>query len=100
MAVKVKERKGAWWIYVDYKGRRKAKRIGVGKAAKKAADLAAIQIQAKLASGDVSVFGDTRKPEQTFQEFAERWLATDVALRLKPATQENYRTGLVKHWFP
>jgi len=44
MAVKVRERKGAWWLFVDYKGRRKARRVGVGKEGKKAAQTAAEQI--------------------------------------------------------
>src|SRR5262245_17687308 len=100
MGVKVKEWKGAWWLQINHQGRRKSKRVGVGKAAKKAAELAAVQIQAKLASGDSSVFADTRRREQTFREFAEQWLATEIALRLKPATQENYRMALTRHWLP
>ena len=51
MAVKVRERRGAWWIFVDHQGKRKARRVGVGKDAKKSADLAAIKIRARLAVG-------------------------------------------------
>jgi len=54
MAVKVRERKGAWWVVIDHRGRRKSKRVGVGKQAKRAAQAAAEKIQAKLALGDFS----------------------------------------------
>ncbi len=33
MAVKVKQHKGAWWIFIDHHGKRKAKRIGSSKRA-------------------------------------------------------------------
>ena len=51
MAVKIRQRKGAWWIFIDHQGMRKAKRVGVGEPGKKAAKLAAQQIQARLALG-------------------------------------------------
>jgi integrase len=54
MAVKVRERKGAWWVFVDHRGRRKAKRVGVGRTGKRAAETAAEQIQARLTLGDWS----------------------------------------------
>ncbi len=37
MGVKIRQWKGAWWIFIDHQGMRKAKRIGVGEPAKKAA---------------------------------------------------------------
>ena len=51
MGVKIRQWKGAWWIFIDHQGMRKAKRIGVGEPAKKAAKQAAQQIQARLALG-------------------------------------------------
>jgi hypothetical protein len=30
MAVKVKAWKGAWWIFIDHRGQRKAKGVGAG----------------------------------------------------------------------
>ena len=44
MGVKVKTWKGAWWLFIDHEGQRKARRVGVGKPGKKAADLAATKI--------------------------------------------------------
>jgi integrase len=54
MGVKIKEWKGAWWLFIDHQGKRKAKRVGIGKTGKKAADQAAVQIQARLAEGDIT----------------------------------------------
>ena len=91
MAVKVRERKGAWWLYVDHKGRRKAKCVGVGPRAKKAATAAAEKIQAKLALGDLSVFEDNRTPAVTLREHVDNWLKDYVAVHLKAGTEEKYR---------
>ena len=38
VGVKVRQWKGAWWVFVDHKRQRKAKRIGVGAAGKRAAE--------------------------------------------------------------
>ncbi|MBI3455457.1 MAG: site-specific integrase [Candidatus Rokubacteria bacterium] len=100
MAVKVRDRKGAWWLFVDYKGRRKAKRVGVGPAAKRAAHTAAEKIAARLALGDTSPLDETREKPTTFAEHAESWLKSYVAVQLKPSTQDMYETALRKHWTP
>lgn len=51
MGVTIREWKGAWWIFINDHGTRKAKRIGTGAVGKKAAKQAAEQIQARLALG-------------------------------------------------
>jgi integrase len=96
----VKVWKGAWWLFIDHKGRRKSRRVGTGNPGKKAANLAAVQIQAKLASGDASVFEETRAKALTLQECAEGWLKNYVGVQRKPGTAEKYDMILRKHWFP
>ncbi len=54
MGVKYRERGGAWWIFVNHRGRRKAKRIGPGEAGKKAAKEAARAEKAAAEGGDAS----------------------------------------------
>lgn len=100
MGVQVKEWKGAWWIFVNHKGRRKAKRIGKGEEGEKAATAAAEKIQARLVLGDLSPLEKPRPREITLREYGHQWLATDVALRLKPATEEKYTTVLRKYRLP
>jgi hypothetical protein len=38
--------------------------------------------------------------EVTLEECRRQWLATDVALWLKPVTAEKYAAILCKHWLP
>jgi len=101
MAVKVRERKGAWWLFIDFNGTRKAKRVGVGKAGKKAADLAAIKIQARLAEGDTTPLAEHRnRPVMTLQAYATEWLDTHAAQACKFSTARIYDVNLKRHVFP
>ena len=104
MGVKVRERRGAWWLYVDHKGRRKAKRVGKGKEGKKAAELAAVKIQAKLAEGDISIFEEQPGPPTaapTFAVVAEEWLRKYPALHaIRSGTLALYRSFTEKHLIP
>jgi hypothetical protein len=100
MGVQVKAWKGAWWIFVNHKGHRKAKRVGTGKEGHRVAIAAAEKIQARLVLGDLSLLEAAKPQEITLREYAEQWLATDVALRQKPGTVETYRGMLRNHWLP
>jgi integrase len=102
MGVKVREHRGAWWLFIDWQGRRKAKRVGEGKQAKKAADLAKTQLQAKLALGDASVFAERETvPAVTFGTLADEWLEKYPAIHaVAPTTMENYRSFTIQHLVP
>jgi integrase len=100
MGVKVRERDGAWWLFVDHQGRRKAKRVGTGKTGKKAADAAAVQIAAKLASGDPTVFAAPVSPAPTLRVYAQRWLTETIAPHRKQRTEDYYRRMLDCHLLP
>lgn len=97
MGVKVKERDGAWWIYINHQGKRKAKRIGEGDAGKKAAKAAAEKIQAKLALGDVGIFESTTpaKVAPTFETLAWEWERL-TSPRWKQGTVITYE-GAIRH---
>ena len=88
-----------WWLFIDYKGRRKARRVGIGKVGMRAAKAAAEKIQAKLALGDTALLDDRRATAPSLTEFAEGWLK-HVAAQRKPGTAEKYEAILRKHWFP
>jgi hypothetical protein len=100
MGVQIREWKGASWIFVNRQGQRKAKRVGTGKECQKAALAAVEKIQARLVLGDLSLFEKPRPRESTPGDYAARWLATDVALRLKPGTIEKYGDLLRNHRLP
>jgi integrase len=100
MGVKVREWKGAWWLFVDHQGRRKAKRLGVGKAGKKSAELAAIKLQARLAEGDSAVFAEVQNVP-TFRQAADQWLTAHASLaQIRESTHAEYARALRLYGFP
>src|SRR5260221_3273874 len=96
MAVKVKQHKGAWWVFIDHKGKRKAKRIG---ASKRAAEQVAEKIQAKIALGQFEMAEEKEKPP-TLTAYAEQWLQTYAAVYCKPGTLNRYTRGYRLHVAP
>src|SRR5262245_19682977 len=105
MGVKVREKpkgSGVWWLFINHQGHRKARRVGDGKAGRKAADLAAVQLRAKLAEGDVSVLKPSTPAPivPTLREYSERWLSETIAPHRKPRTEQYYRAVLLRHIWP
>ncbi|MDF0674336.1 MAG: site-specific integrase [Nitrospira sp.] len=96
MGVKIREWKGAWWVFINHQGTRKAKRIGTGESGKKAAKQVAQQIQARLALGQAALPERTRV---TLQEYAARWLAHIRQVR-KHTTHEDYQKRLDRWLLP
>ena len=98
--MKVREkRKGSrvWWLFIDYQGRRKARRVGD----RKAAELAAIKIRARLAEGDATVLAPAPASSvPTLAEYSERWLTEAIAPHRKPRTEDYYRKILDHHLLP
>lgn len=88
MGVKVRERNGAWWIYIDHRGRRKAKKIGPGAAGKKAATQAAQLIQARLALGQAAF--ETQPTGEPFDGDSSMFLNRIEQTR-KHTTHADYR---------
>ena len=97
MGVKVREHRGAWWLFVNHGGRRKAKRVGEGRSGKKAAEAAAVKIGAALASGTGLEILNDKPRVPTFAQYAEAWLTGVVAVRCQASTCELYRNHL-KVW--
>lgn len=96
MAVKVKQYKGAWWIFIDHQGKRKAKRVG----SKQAAEAAARKIEAALTLGTFSLAEEEKPKVPLFAEYAERWLETYAKVHLKPGTWRRYSNDIRLHLTP
>ena len=97
MGVKVKQWKGAWWLFIDHHGKRKARRVGD----RKAAELAATQIRAKLAEGNISALEPVeRSSAPIFKDYAERWLTEAIRPHRKARTEEYYRQIVENHLEP
>ena len=94
MSVKVRKRNNAWWVFINYHGRRKAKKVGT----REAAENVKRQIEARLALGDFGVLEDRKEP--TFSEYANRWLKYHAEIQCKPSTVTRYREILRLYLLP
>ena len=94
MSVKVRKRSNAWWVFINYHGRRKAKKVGTREAAEKVKR----QIEARLALGDFGFLEERKEP--TFAEYAERWLRQHAQIECKPSTVTSYRQILRLYLLP
>jgi integrase len=100
MGVKVRARRGAWWLFIDHRGQRKAKRVGAGPAGKKAAELAAIKLQARLAEGETTLLSEVSPPPITFGDYARQWLEMYATPACKFSTVRSYEVNLRRHVLP
>jgi integrase len=91
MAVRIRQWKGAWWVFINHQGSRKAKRIGTGESGKKAAKLVAQQIQARLALGQSAL--PSAVAGTTFKDYATTWLEHIKQVR-KHTTHADYKKRL------
>jgi integrase len=94
MAVKVKQHKGKWWVFIDHKGKRKAKCVG----SKQAAETAAKKIEAKLTLGDFSLLDE--KPQRPFDTYFGTWMETYVKAHCKERTSHLYAQMFRVHLLP
>jgi Phage integrase, N-terminal SAM-like domain len=77
--------------------------VGTGKAGKKAAELAAVRIAARLAEGDTFIFDPPRAagPVPTFAVIAKEWCPKYPLLHaVRPGTIDNYRSFTEMHLLP
>ena len=96
MGVKVREKDGKWYVFINHQGKRKAKCVG---DSKKAALEVKRKIEAKLTLGEFDLLDD--KPQvPTFQEYAEKWLGQYVAIACKPSSQRIIRGVVRNHLTP
>src|SRR5215510_10717228 len=94
MAVKVKQHKGKWWVFIDHKGKRKAKCVG----SKQAAETAAKKIEAKLTLGDFTLLDE--KPQRPFDAYFRNWLDTYVKAHCKARTVDLYEDAFRLYLLP
>lgn len=86
MAVKVRQRKGKWWVLINHKGKRKAKCIG---DSKRTAQLFAEKMEAALLLGQF----DLSKAEhhRPFDLYFTHWLETYAKTHCKASTVDHYQ---------
>lgn len=82
---------------INYKGHRKTKKIGSSRAV---ANDVARKVEARLALGDMGIFGEESDSMPKFSDYAERWLQQFIAIRKKPATVRVYTVMMQNHCIP
>jgi Phage integrase, N-terminal SAM-like domain len=97
MGVHVRERNGAWWVFVTHRNRRKAKKVGSGEQARKVALELANRITIRLAYGED--IDPPKKGAPTFADYAEEWLR-NVKVLMKISTWEVYERHMRRTWVP
>jgi integrase len=96
VGVKVRQWKGAWWVFVDHNRQRKAKRVGIGAAGKRAAEEVARAYEVQLTLG---TFDFSKPASMTLAAYSSDWLNTH-GLTLKLGIREKYAEVLRVHWLP
>lgn len=94
MAVKVKQHKGKWWIFIDHKGKRKAKCVGT----KHAAEEVAGKIEAKMLLGQFEIKDE--KQRRPFETYFRNWLETYAKAHCKERTHWLYENAFDRYLLP
>ena len=94
MSVKIRKEAGAWWVFICYHGKRKAKKVGT----REAAERVKCKIEARLALGDFGIL--EQKQEITFSEFGKKWLELHAKAHCKTTTYERYEQIFRIHLAP
>jgi integrase len=96
MGVRVRERNGCWWVFVNHQNRRKAKKVGPGPEGLKLAKALADRLTVRLAYGE-----DIDPPSGVplFRDYAREWLR-QVDVTKKTATAETYERHMRRVWIP
>jgi integrase len=96
MGVKVRQKEGKWYVFINHQGQRKAKCVG---SDKRVALQVQRQLEAKLALGAVGLLQDD-PPAVLFRDYAERWLDTYVTVACKPSSARNISHIVRNHLLP
>ena len=91
---KLKGKGNPWWVFINYNGKRKSKKVGD----KQAAEEVATKIRIKLKLGELKIGDENKLP--SFKEYAEKWLECYVRVMRRESTYDRYKEALRKHIYP
>ena len=97
MGVKIRKLRGKWYLVIDYRGKRKTRVIGTDR---KIAEEVRRQVEAKLALGDIGIFGFDQRSIPTFGAYADEWLRDYARLECKTSTADGYEGVLRQYLRP
>jgi integrase len=96
MGVRIRERNGCWWVFVNHQNKRKAKKIGPGPEGARLAKQLADRLIVRLAYGE-----DVDGPRTTplLKDYAEDWIR-QIRITKKTSTAETYEGHMRRVWLP
>src|SRR5262245_13383297 len=96
MGVRVREKNGSWYVFINHQNRRSAQKIGPGPEGAKLARKVADSIRVRLAFGG-SLDGPQTVP--LLKDYSEDWIR-QIHITKKPGTAETYERHLRNVWLP
>jgi integrase len=96
MGVKVRQKGGKWYVFINHHGQRKAKCVG---DSKRAAEEVKRKLEAKLILGEFPLAEDKR-PVLTLGQYAAQWLESYAKLNCKESTYVRYAGVIRNHLIP
>ena len=96
MGVRIRQKDGKWYVFINHQGTRKAKCVG---SDKRLAVQVQKQLEAKLALGDVGLLQAEPKAV-LFGDYAKQWLETYVSVVCKPSSGRIMRGIVSNHLIP
>src|SRR5437868_11725329 len=97
MGVKIRKRGENWYLFVNYRGRRKAKCVG---SSRQVAEQLKRQVEAKLAFGDMEFLTRSGDQVQTFDKYADHWVKDYARVECKTSTADGYEGVLRQYLRP
>jgi integrase len=94
MGVKVRQKDGKWYVFINHNSQRKAKCVGD----KRAAEEVRRKLEAKLTLGEFKL--EEKAPLPTFAAYTERWLQTYAHIHCRGTTASNYQRLLRRYVLP
>ena len=96
MGVRIRQKDGKWYVFMNHQGKRKAKCVG---SDKRLAVQVQKQLEAKLTLGDVGLLEDAT-PGVLFGDYALAWLERYMPLTCKPSSRRVLRAIVCNHLLP
>src|SRR5215470_614749 len=96
MGVKVRQKAGKWYVFINHHGKRKAKCVG---DSKRAAEEVKRKLEAKLTLGDIGLL-DAVPPVVSFADYVDQWLTHYVAVACKPSSGRIIQGIVRNHLLP
>jgi integrase len=93
VGVRVRFHRGAWWVFVQHRNRRRSKKVGDRQTANRVAQ----QIRERLAGTEFQL--TPKQEQQTVEAYAQTWIGT-LTGNLKASTIRFYTDHLQRHIIP